>query len=284
MEATTAGRKKKLKFSDKELEVLTEECRLHHEVMFGKAAISVPDTQKKKIWLDIQSKINAIGVIHRTIEDVRKRWYDLSPRTKESVAEWLREVHGTGGGPSTVPPPTATESMVDTTLEPEVVIGIGDLNSSAPGTSKSLPQVSTDDPSVEGDDDATMTADEAVSISAGKCSTAPIVHHARETTEETDVDNEAGNLPSGPQMASVSAEHVFRPSVVIVTVRRTSYSPQNVERFTMNKMTQHLLAHNYTVPETAQEEKEDDWSESSLLADKLLGEPPSFEDEPYFPD
>ncbi|KAJ1209166.1 hypothetical protein NDU88_004544 [Pleurodeles waltl] len=45
-----------------------------------------------------------------------------------------------------------------------------------------------------------MTADEAVSISAGECSTTPIVHHARESTEETDVDNEAGNLTPVPQM------------------------------------------------------------------------------------
>ncbi|KAJ1157245.1 hypothetical protein NDU88_009960 [Pleurodeles waltl] len=45
-----------------------------------------------------------------------------------------------------------------------------------------------------------MTADEAVSISAGECSTTPIVHHARGTTEERDVDNEAVNLTPGPQM------------------------------------------------------------------------------------
>ncbi|XP_069089314.1 t-SNARE domain-containing protein 1-like [Pleurodeles waltl] len=197
-EATTAAKKRKLKFSDKELEVLTEKYCLHHEVLFGKAAMSVPDTHKNKFWLDIQT--NAIGVSHRTIEEVRKQWYDLRSRTKERVAEQLKEAHGTGGGPSTVPPPTAIESMVETTLEPEAVVGIGGLSSSALRTSKSLPPVFTDYPSVERDDNATMTADEAVSISAGECSTTPIVHHARETTEETDVDNEAGNLTPGPQM------------------------------------------------------------------------------------
>ncbi|KAJ1088766.1 hypothetical protein NDU88_001921 [Pleurodeles waltl] len=45
-----------------------------------------------------------------------------------------------------------------------------------------------------------MTAHEAVSISAGECSATPIVHHARETAEKTDVDNEAENLTPGPQM------------------------------------------------------------------------------------
>ncbi|KAJ1117842.1 hypothetical protein NDU88_006038 [Pleurodeles waltl] len=68
------------------------------------------------------------------------------------------------------------------------------------GVCRGLPQVTTDDPSVESDDNATMTADEAVSISSGECRTTPIVPHARETTEETDVDNEAVNLTPGPQM------------------------------------------------------------------------------------
>ncbi|KAJ1123146.1 hypothetical protein NDU88_001619 [Pleurodeles waltl] len=45
-----------------------------------------------------------------------------------------------------------------------------------------------------------MTADEAVSISAGECSATPIVNYARETTEETDVDNEAVKLTPVPQM------------------------------------------------------------------------------------
>ncbi|KAJ1115298.1 hypothetical protein NDU88_003524 [Pleurodeles waltl] len=99
--------------------------------------MSVPDTQKKIIWQQIQEKINAIGVSHRTLEEIRKRWYDIRSGTKEKVAERLREVRGTGGGPSTVPPPIAMEAMVEQTLEPEAVIGMGEVDSPAPGTSKS---------------------------------------------------------------------------------------------------------------------------------------------------
>lgn len=84
-------------------------------------------------------------------------------------------------------------------------------------------------------------------------------------------------------VASVSAERVFSAAVSDVTVRRTSLSPQNVERLTMIKMNQHFIPHNYTVPDTTQEE-ENDWSESSVLADQLLSEPPEFEDELYFLD
>ncbi|XP_069061954.1 myb-related transcription factor, partner of profilin-like [Pleurodeles waltl] len=140
-ETGSAGRRRKLKFSDKELEVLTEECCLHHSKLFGKAALSAPDTEKKMIWQQIQERINAIGVSHRTLDEIKKRWYDQRSTTKERVAEWLREMRGTGGGPSTVPPPTAMEAMVEQTLEPEAIIGRGEVDTSAPETSKSsLPQ------------------------------------------------------------------------------------------------------------------------------------------------
>ncbi|KAJ1165162.1 hypothetical protein NDU88_005591 [Pleurodeles waltl] len=64
----------------------------------------------------------------------------------------------------------------------------------------SLPEVSTDDASVEGGDDATMAAEEAVSISAEKCNTPTIVPNAPKTTEDTDFDNEGVNLTPSPQM------------------------------------------------------------------------------------
>ncbi|KAJ1215861.1 hypothetical protein NDU88_003468 [Pleurodeles waltl] len=60
---------------------------------------------------------------------------------------------------------------------------------------------------IRGDESATFTAEEAASVSAGKCMTTPLVHHACDTTEETDVDTETGNLTPGPQM-SVSQPHM----------------------------------------------------------------------------
>ncbi|KAJ1082107.1 hypothetical protein NDU88_002277 [Pleurodeles waltl] len=133
----SAGRKRKLKFSEKELEVLTEECCQHHDQLFGKASLSVPDTEKRRIWQEIQKRINAIGVSHRSIEEIKKLWYDLRSRTNKRVAERLREMRGTGGGPSTIPSPTAMEELVEQTLEPEAVSGMGALDTSAQGTSKS---------------------------------------------------------------------------------------------------------------------------------------------------
>ncbi|XP_069092705.1 nuclear apoptosis-inducing factor 1-like [Pleurodeles waltl] len=199
-EAPSAGRNRNLMFSEKDLEVLTEECCLHHDVLFGKAAMSVPDSQKKKIWQDILTKINAIRVSHRTLDEVCKRWYDLRSSTKERVAVRMREIHGTGGGPSTVPPPTAIETMVETTLEPKAVLGIGDLDSSAPGTSKSLPQGPTNSATVQGEEQAIHTQEEAATETAGECMTTPPVQHAPEDMDDPDLGLEAANMTPWPMM------------------------------------------------------------------------------------
>ncbi|XP_069077601.1 myb-related transcription factor, partner of profilin-like [Pleurodeles waltl] len=181
-ETSSGGRKRELKFSEKE--VLTEECCLHHEELFGKAAMSVPDSHKKKICQDILNKMNANGVSHHTLDEVRKRWYDLRSRTKERVAERMSEMHGSGGGPSTVSPPTAIKTMVETTLEPEAVLGVGDLGSSAPGTSKDLPQGPLIIATVQGEDHGTDTQEEAATDTAGECRTTPPFQSAQEKMDD----------------------------------------------------------------------------------------------------
>ncbi|XP_069061942.1 myb-related transcription factor, partner of profilin-like [Pleurodeles waltl] len=160
--------------------------------------MSVPDSHKKKIWQDILNKINAIGVSHCTLDEVRKRWCDLRSRTKERVAERMREMYDTGGGPSTVPPPTAIETMVETTLEPESVLGIGDLDSSEPGTSKCLPQGPTNSATVQGEEQGTDTQEKAATDTAGECRTTPLVQSAPEYMDDPALGLESGIVTPGP--------------------------------------------------------------------------------------
>lgn len=136
------GRKRKLKFSDKELEVLIEECVAHHNELFGKSSLQVPENEKRRIWKDIQAKISAVGVTQRTFEEIRKRWYDLRSRTKEKVASRLAEPRGTDGEKSTQPPSTPLEDMIEATFQPESIVWVSDIDTSAtPSTSKDLPTI-----------------------------------------------------------------------------------------------------------------------------------------------
>ncbi|XP_069059335.1 myb-related transcription factor, partner of profilin-like [Pleurodeles waltl] len=131
-------RKRKLKFSEQELEVLTEEVVRNHDKLFGKNSLQVPESEKRKLWLEIQTKICTVGVAQRSVEEIRKRWYELRSRAKERVASRLQEARSTGGGPPTQTPSTPMEDMVESTLLPEAVSGVTDIDTS--GTpSKGVP-------------------------------------------------------------------------------------------------------------------------------------------------
>ncbi|KAJ1158152.1 hypothetical protein NDU88_010846 [Pleurodeles waltl] len=125
-------RKPKLKFSEQELEVLTEGVVRSHDRLFGKSSLQVPESEKRRLWADIQSNICAIGVAQSSIEEIKKRWYDLRSRAKERVARRLAEARGTGDGPPTEAPSTPLEDLVESTLLPEAVTGVTEIDTSGP--------------------------------------------------------------------------------------------------------------------------------------------------------
>ncbi|XP_078517546.1 t-SNARE domain-containing protein 1-like [Lissotriton helveticus] len=127
----TAERRRKIKFSPAELQVLVEEVVKHHTKVFGKQSLHVAVSVKRSTWLDIQSKVNAIGVLNRDIDDLKKRWYDLRIITKKKLAALRKEAGVTGWGKNRAPRLTDLEELVESTLEPESIHGIGDANSSA---------------------------------------------------------------------------------------------------------------------------------------------------------
>ncbi|KAJ1132235.1 hypothetical protein NDU88_010562 [Pleurodeles waltl] len=62
-------------------------------------------------------------------------------------------MRGTGGGPSSVPPPTPLEDRIEQTFEPEAVCGFGDLDTSEPSTSTGLQQDTPYTPSTQAQED-----------------------------------------------------------------------------------------------------------------------------------
>ncbi|XP_069061972.1 ribose-5-phosphate isomerase-like [Pleurodeles waltl] len=130
-------RKHKLKFSEQELEVLMVEVVKNHDQLFGKHSLPVPENAKRKMWTDIQTKIFVVGVVQRSNEEIRKGWYNLHSHAKERVASRLKEARSTVGGPPTQTPSTPMEDMVESTLLPETVSGVTDIDTSGTsGTTK----------------------------------------------------------------------------------------------------------------------------------------------------
>ncbi|XP_078535026.1 uncharacterized protein LOC144821677 [Lissotriton helveticus] len=123
-------RKRKIKFSDKELEILIEEVTARQEQLFGKLSLKVPDSVKRNLWIAIQSKVNAVGVAHRDINNPQKRWYDLRSRAKEKLAKRMKSAKLTGGGTPRDTPSTPLEEMVESTLLSEAVVGVTNIDTS----------------------------------------------------------------------------------------------------------------------------------------------------------
>ncbi|XP_069077673.1 nuclear apoptosis-inducing factor 1-like [Pleurodeles waltl] len=133
-------RKQKLKFSEEELEVLTEEVVKNHDQLFGKHSLQVPESEKREMWIDIQTKICVVGVAQHSIKEIRKQWYNLRSSARQRVTSRLKEARSTEGGPPTQTPSTPMEDMVESTLPPEAVSGVTEIDiSGTPGASKDVP-------------------------------------------------------------------------------------------------------------------------------------------------
>ncbi|XP_078542242.1 uncharacterized protein LOC144827957 [Lissotriton helveticus] len=137
--SSSSERKRKIKFSNTELELLVEEVVKVHTQLFGKLSLTMAESAKRKLWLHIVERVNAVGVTSRSMEDLKKRFYDLRSQTKRKLAELHKQAGVTGGGRNPAPPLTELEELVASTIEPDSVVGLGAVDSSARAKSKGAP-------------------------------------------------------------------------------------------------------------------------------------------------
>ncbi|KAJ1104912.1 hypothetical protein NDU88_002320 [Pleurodeles waltl] len=108
-------------------------------------------------------------------------------------------MRGTGGGPSSVPPPTPLEERVEETLEQEAVCGFGDLDTSEPSTSTGLQQDTPNTPSTQAQEDTPGPASTPTctvsSIPAVATPAATITPEAAPATCREDTGGSTGQPP-----------------------------------------------------------------------------------------
>ena len=62
------------------------------------------NTNKKEAWEAVTRAVDAVSGEGRTIEEVKKKWFDLKCETKRNIAKFRRKMQRTGGGtPDTTP-------------------------------------------------------------------------------------------------------------------------------------------------------------------------------------
>ncbi|XP_075455505.1 ankyrin repeat domain-containing protein 16 isoform X2 [Ascaphus truei] len=120
------ARKRKRKFSPEELEILAEELSQNHKLLFGSQNSMAAATWKQEKWAEVLARINAQGVTHRTVTDLKKRWHDLRRKARTKLAQIHRETRQTGGGGrGEATELTNVEEMAARTLGPEFIHGVG---------------------------------------------------------------------------------------------------------------------------------------------------------------
>lgn len=89
---------KKTKFTECEIEVLLTEVETRKHVLFGSLKEGISNRIKKLQWQNIADAINKVGSETRTLDEVKKKWYDIKLDAKKRIAAYNRSAAGTGGG------------------------------------------------------------------------------------------------------------------------------------------------------------------------------------------
>lgn len=117
-------------FTSDELAILVKFIVKYERKIYGPESKNCNQATKRKILQRVADELNLIGVAHRTADQVRKRWTDLTRRTREKVAQIRQHSLGTGGGSPCSTQLTDIEEQVATVLRPEQTFGLQGVDSS----------------------------------------------------------------------------------------------------------------------------------------------------------
>ena len=96
MDASKKQQRKK-NFSADEIRVLIEEYEVKRDIFEGKFSNTLTNIKKKNAWQEVTSKVNALGVDSRTVEEIKIKWKNLCSSAKGSFHEFKKSTHKTGG-------------------------------------------------------------------------------------------------------------------------------------------------------------------------------------------
>ena len=120
------GRCRRPNFSHDELSILTEEVSLNKSLLTGKFSETLDCEKKTELWHSIATKMNAVSVVERTAEEIRKKSIDcrLSSSVKIKFSKLKISMSTTGGGESEVLSFSALEDKVINILGKTAVEGL----------------------------------------------------------------------------------------------------------------------------------------------------------------
>ena len=82
------------------------------EVIQSKLTNSITNRTKQETWAKIARQVNAIGVAHRSVQEIKDKWENVQSTAKKEFARQRRSFGQTRGGPPFKKPKEATEKII----------------------------------------------------------------------------------------------------------------------------------------------------------------------------
>lgn len=124
MEAEHSERKRKPKFTEKEVDVMVRKIQENSVTLFSRFSDSITLKKKNIAWNDVHRTVNATSMVSRSVEEIEKKWDDLKRIIKKRAIDVKKDLNKTGGGERLVEPLTETEEMVVSLIGEEKIFGI----------------------------------------------------------------------------------------------------------------------------------------------------------------
>ena len=84
-------RKRKLNFSTSEISKITELVEENLEIIQSKLTNSVTNRTKQETWAKIAAQVNAIGVAHRSVQEIKDKWKNLQSMAKKEFVHTTKK-------------------------------------------------------------------------------------------------------------------------------------------------------------------------------------------------
>uniref|UniRef100_A0AAV2JZY1 Myb/SANT-like DNA-binding domain-containing protein n=1 Tax=Knipowitschia caucasica TaxID=637954 RepID=A0AAV2JZY1_KNICA len=134
--------KRKKNFSSSELEVLLLEVTRRKKTLFSSLSAGCTNTNKKEAWEAVWRAVDAVSGEGRSIEEVRKKWFDLKSETKRHIAKHRRETQRTGGGAANTMPMSDLDQRIGAIIGETALSGVPStesLDTDGPDATRSSP-------------------------------------------------------------------------------------------------------------------------------------------------
>lgn len=110
---TKSGRNRGKNFDTSEIQLLTDLVEKNIDIINSKFTNTITNEKKKKIWENITSQVNSLGIANRSIKEIKTKWTNMHQTAKKEFSTNKLSQRKTGGGPCAKPLSVVSEKIVD---------------------------------------------------------------------------------------------------------------------------------------------------------------------------